>query len=192
MVPRRGGPVQAGRHIPVVVQGPAEPPIRHVLSLPPPPPIGTTDTGAAAVWDATPPDRTADTGAVDPSPWIPVILGRGRVVLGIPFSDAGDTARGLFVCSVCEGQFDSYTKLWLNGNLMPGDGLHSTWLADPNNVHWYVDVYPGDGSSSWSSKVPLKTCAHLVVLLYGDIWRPWQSVWVTRHSYLDAVVDFAA
>ncbi|MDD5304872.1 MAG: phage tail protein, partial [Elusimicrobia bacterium] len=164
-----------------------------VRTLPPPPPIGGTDAGAtgAGPWDATPPDRTPDTGAVNADPYLPIILGRGRVVCSIPFNDSGTTDRGLFVCAISEGQIDSVEKIWLNGNLMPGDGTYATWIADPNHVHWYFDQYVGDGVNAYGSKVPLKTAAHAVVVLYGDIWRPWQSVWVTHGSSLDAKIVFA-
>lgn len=165
--------------------------IKRIKDLPPPPPIGTAQTGAGSVFDTQLDDRTADTGSVDAAPYVPIVLGRGRVVFSIPFNDSGSTGYGMFVCGVCEGPFDSYEQIWLNGNPMPGSGTHAAYLADPNNVHWYADFYPGDGSSSWGSKVPLKTCGHLVIWLFGDIWRPWQSVWVTHSSSLDVTIDFA-
>ena len=187
-----GTPVKPGYRVqrnkkPVTGPAGGQPiPLKH---LPPPPPIGGTETGAAAagVWDATPPDRTADTGSVDAKPYVPIVLGRGRVVFSIPFNDSGGTTYGMFVCATCEGQFDSWEKIWLNGNPMPGSGAYADRVANK----WYADTYTGDGSSSWHSKVPLKTCGHVVVWLFGDTWRPWQSVWVTHGSSLDVKIDFA-
>lgn len=186
------GPTQAPRNTPIDVGGGQTGVKPHLKKLPPlPPNFGedSTKTGAAAVWDATLPDRTADTGAVDAKPYLPIILGRGRVVTPLLYAQMGDTHVGWFVLPVCEGPFSTWENIWLNGNPLPGNGSYADWASGAQ--HWYVDQWIGDGSTSWSSKVPLKTAAHLVVYLFGNSYWPWQSLWVTHGSSLDAKVDFA-
>jgi Putative phage tail protein len=181
-----------GRRIPVNVgdgQTGIKPRLPRIPTIPVYWGVDSTKTGAAAAWDATLPDRTADTGAVDAKPYLPIILGRGRVVTPLLYASMGDTSVGWFVLPVCEGPFSTWENIWLNGNPMPGNGSYADYASGAQ--HWYVDQWIGDGSTSWSSKVPLKTAAHLVVYLFGNSYWPWQSLWVTHGSSLDAKVDFA-